>query len=356
MNSSLRSTTYVTVLVAITVAFFRLASVIMIPLIFSILLSYLVHPSVQWMQQLRFRIWGKEYPLHPGIAILFSLLFVYAILSGFIYLFFNELAVLITDLPKYQARITALFLPLQEGYQHLAQRFATKGQPTAEIPFGQTLTVLLGHLPALFGGITELMVDLILIFFLSFFMLMYSSSLTDQFIRMVPREQRGQIKEMFDRLSEVMQQFLFGMAMAQLSVAVAVWFGLWAIGIQYAFLWGIFSGVLRVIPVVGLIASAVPPLLMALVQFDRLSPFFITLIYLVGLQVVYDYVLIPLTLGHKVDINPLAFLLMLMFWGWLWGIWGAILSLPLTALMRVVFDYTERLKPVGEMLGEPEKI
>src|SRR5579884_588121 len=255
MNSSLRSTTYVTVLVAITVAFFRLASVIMIPLIFSILLSYLVHPSVQWMQQLRFRIWGKEYPLHPGIAILFSLLFVYAILSGFIYLFFNELAVLITDLPKYQARITALFLPLQEGYQHLAQRFATKGQPTAEIPFGQTLTVLLGHLPALFGGITELMVDLILIFFLSFFMLMYSSSLTDQFIRMVPREQRGQIKEMFDRLSEVMQQFLFGMAMAQLSVAVAVWFGLWAIGIQYAFLWGIFSGVLRVIPVVGLIAS-----------------------------------------------------------------------------------------------------
>ena len=141
-----------------------------------------------------------------------------------------------------------------------------------------------------------------------------------------------------------------------LTVAAVVWLGLWIVGIQYAFLWGIFSGVLRVIPVIGLIASALPPLLMALIQFDSATPFLVTLLYLLGLQLLYDYVFIPLALGQKVDINPLAFLLMLIFWSWLWGIWGAILSLPLTALIRVVFDHTERLKPVGEMLGEPEKV
>jgi predicted PurR-regulated permease PerM len=207
----------------------------------------------------------------------------------------------------------------------------------------------------MFGGITELMINLLLIFFLSFFMLMYYPSLNERFMRMVPYERKEQMREMFIQISEVMQQFLIGMALAQLSVALAVWLGLWAIGIPYAFLWGIFSGVLRVIPVVGLIASSIPPLFMALIQYDHLSPFFITLSYLVGLQVIYDYVVIPLTLGHKVNINPLAFLLMLMFWTWMWGIWGAILSFPLTALIKVVFDHTDRLKPVAKMLGEPGK-
>ncbi|MBI3804677.1 MAG: AI-2E family transporter [Nitrospirae bacterium] len=355
MNPTLRTLTHVTLLVAITLIFLRLASVIMIPLVFSILLSYLVHPLVRRMVRLHIGVKGKPFHLPAPLAIVLALLLVYTILSGFIYLFFSQLAVLIANLPQYQERITALFHPLQEAYKNFAEHLPGSGE-APEIPFGQALNALLAHLPAWFGGITELVINLILIFFLSLFMLMYSPALKEQIMLMVGKGLRSRLEEMFNRISEVMQQFLFGMALAQLTVALAVWFGLWAIGIQYAFLWGIFSGVLRVIPVVGLIVSAIPPLFMALIQFDRPGPFFVTLIFLVGLQVIYDYVFIPLTVGHKVDINPLTFLLMLMFWGWLWGIWGAILSLPLTALMRVVFDHSERLKPVGEMLGEPEKV
>jgi predicted PurR-regulated permease PerM len=94
-----------------------------------------------------------------------------------------------------------------------------------------------------------------------------------------------------------------------------------------------------------------PPLVVGFGQLDRTSVAIICATVL-GLHLFAFQVLYPKLLGKRLALNPLAVTLALLFWGSLWGPWGLILALPITAMMKIVFDHVERLRPFGDWLGE----
>jgi predicted PurR-regulated permease PerM len=131
-----------------------------------------------------------------------------------------------------------------------------------------------------------------------------------------------------------------------------VWFALAMVGVDFAITWGALAFFLNFIPTVGSIAASIPPIVLALVPFyPSFWPGVITLLALLTIQLSIGNGIAPKVLGDQLNLSPVVILLSLMFWGWLWGIVGALLSVPITAAIKIVCENIEPLHPISVMMG-----
>ncbi len=134
---------------------------------------------------------------------------------------------------------------------------------------------------------------------------------------------------------------------------LCVWLALWSIGIDFAATWGVLAFVLNFIPTIGSIVASIPPLLIALVQHAPESywPFILALVAILFIQMTIGNVVAPRVMGEHLNLSPVAVLVSLLFWGWLWGPAGALLSTPITAAIKIICDNIGPLEPIGILLG-----
>jgi predicted PurR-regulated permease PerM len=124
------------------------------------------------------------------------------------------------------------------------------------------------------------------------------------------------------------------------------------IGVDFAVTWGALAFFLNFIPTVGSIAASFPPIILALVQYyPTLWPCVITLISILTIQLGMGNGIAPKVLGDQLNLSPVVILLSLLFWGWLWGVVGALLSVPITAALKIVCENIEPLQPISVMMG-----
>ena len=112
------------------------------------------------------------------------------------------------------------------------------------------------------------------------------------------------------------------------------------------------AGLVNMIPYVGVILSWIPPFLIGLDKWHSVTPFLVVAGVLSGLHIIAANVLMPAIVGRSVHLNPLAVTISLLFWGWLWGAFGLILAIPITATLKVICDHVEGLSDVSEILSE----
>ena len=143
-----------------------------------------------------------------------------------------------------------------------------------------------------------------------------------------------------------MGNFIIGVFLSLCSMAV---FGL--MGLPYFYFLGVISGFLSLIPYLGLILAVIPPLIADLGHLTMAMSLGIVGVVL-GLHLVAMNVLYPKILGKRLQLNPLALTLALLFWGWLWGAMGLILAVPITGALKIICDHIERLRPYGDWMGE----
>ena len=138
-----------------------------------------------------------------------------------------------------------------------------------------------------------------------------------------------------------------------LATGVCVWLALWAIGVEFALTWGVLAFVLNFIPTIGSIIASIPPILIALVQYapDSYWQAVVTAIALLAIQMTIGNVISPRVMGNHLNLSPVAVLVSLLFWSWLWGPAGALLSVPVTAAIKIVCDNIAPLAPIGVLLG-----
>jgi predicted PurR-regulated permease PerM len=155
-----------------------------------------------------------------------------------------------------------------------------------------------------------------------------------------------------DRLTRMVRGFavgnvIIGAAMAAVTVAVLL-----ALKLPGAVVLGVASGLLNLIPFLGVILAAVVPLLPAVLQFDTPGPFLIILFTVIALHFIAANVLIPHFIGSRVNIGPVAATIGMLFWGWLWGVMGVLLAIPLTAFVKLVSDCHPSLLHISNLLAE----
>lgn len=203
-------------------------------------------------------------------------------------------------------------------------------------------------------GLTEvgrmLMVGMLLPVYL-FMILFYKTLLLDFTRKLFLSEHHIAVAEVLINSKKIIQSYLVGLFFEMIIVAVLNSLGLLLLGIDYAIIIGIAGAVLNVIPYVGGIVATAIPMIIAFVTKDSSVYAVLVFIVYIFIQFVDNNYIIPRIVAARVQINALISVIVVLIGGALWGISGMFLSIPLTAIIKVIFDHIESLKPWGFLLG-----
>jgi predicted PurR-regulated permease PerM len=185
--------------------------------------------------------------------------------------------------------------------------------------------------------------------FLTFFMLCTKEQMT---IRMNALfSSNADAARFITNLNQAIRGFVTGNLVVGSVMAVATTLMLYGIGIKGAVPLGIASGLLNLLPFLGLILSLALPIAAAMLQFSAPGPYIIIVLTILCLHIVSANLLIPKFIANRVSIGPVAATVGILFWGWLWGVMGLLLAVPLTALVKLVADLHPSLCHVSNMLA-----
>jgi len=152
-------------------------------------------------------------------------------------------------------------------------------------------------------------------------------------------------------LNQMIHGFVAGNLIVGSVMALATTLVLWRLGVKGAIPLGIASGLLNLLPFLGLIAALALPLAAALLQFNTPGPYIVITLTILLLHVVSANLLIPKFIANRVSIGPVAATVGILFWGWLWGVMGLLLAVPLTAFIKLIADLHPSLCHLSNMLA-----
>jgi predicted PurR-regulated permease PerM len=184
------------------------------------------------------------------------------------------------------------------------------------------------------------------------FMILYYKSLLLEFIRKLFRlEHHTAVVKVLSNSKSIIQNYLVGLVFEMLIMAVLNSAALLLLGIDYAIILGILGAVLNIIPFIGGIVAIILPMIIAFVTKGTISyTVFVFLAYVI-IQFIDNHFIIPRIVASRVKINALISIIVVLTGGALWGVSGMFLSIPLTAIVKVICDNIESLKPWGFLLG-----
>jgi predicted PurR-regulated permease PerM len=185
------------------------------------------------------------------------------------------------------------------------------------------------------------------------FLILYYKPLLVEFIRRLFRdEHQATVTSVLTSSKSVIQTYLVGLFFELIIVAILNSAGLLLLGIEYAIILGVIGAILNLIPYLGGIIAIALPMIIAFVTKDSLTyPILVFLVYLF-IQFVDNNFIVPKIVAARVKINALISVIAVLVGGALWGISGMFLSIPITAILKVIFDHIESLKPWGFLLGD----
>jgi len=135
-------------------------------------------------------------------------------------------------------------------------------------------------------------------------------------------------------------------------VAVATSLALWWFGLQQYVIWGLLAGIFNSIPYLGPIIVTGGLGFVAFMQFDDIGKTATVCAVAFAITSVEGFLLTPALMSRAARINSAAIFTGLLFWSWVWGVWGTVLAVPMLMMIKAVCDHIEDLQPIGELLGE----
>ena len=327
---------------------FAWAKEFLLPIVLAILISFLLAPVVSRLER-----WG----FHPVLAVLSVATFSFAILGAICTTMSMESLDLVNALPKYRDNIHAKWAAIQHGpsgplnralqnigslVDDLSKVSGSSGaQPLAatkvQIVNGSdnTLELVREGVTPVFGPIAEFAVIVVLVVFI----LLERKRFRVRFLRLIGHSRLATTTLAVDEAGSRISGFLFGQLMVNGAYAVVLAIGLSLIGIPNALLWAVLTLVLRFLPYVGLWISAFFPLVLSVAISTTWTAPILTLGLYCFLEVFTNNVIEPIVLGGSAGMSPLAVIVSAMFWTWLWGPIGLLLSTPLTASLVALGRY-----------------
>lgn len=193
---------------------------------------------------------------------------------------------------------------------------------------------------------------LILLLPVYLFMILYYKNLLVEFIRrLFDNNYHTAVFEVLSNSKNIIQSYLFALLLEASIVAVLNSAGLLLLGVKYAIILGITGALLNMIPYIGGVIAIILPMIIAFVTKDNSTTAILVLILYLVIQFIDNNIIIPYLVASKVKINALISLIAVIVAGALWGVPGMFLSIPITAILKVIFDHVEPLKPWGFLLG-----
>jgi len=227
-------------------------------------------------------------------------------------------------------------------------------QPATHVVIDQPMFKLGDFLWAGSKGAVGAMGQAIMVLFLTFFLLVGGDTFKRKLVRLTgPSLSNKKITvQILDDINHSIQKYLFMLLLTNVLVGLLVWVALAWIGLENAGAWAVAAGLLHVIPYLGPGVTAAATGMAAFMQFDSFPmALLVSGVSLAIATFIGTFVTTWMT-GRIAKMNAAAVFISLLFWGWLWGVWGLLLSIPIIVIVKVVSQHVEQLQPVAELLGE----
>jgi predicted PurR-regulated permease PerM len=203
-------------------------------------------------------------------------------------------------------------------------------------------------------GIVTLLGQSFLVLFLVYFILASGDLYKRKLVKIAGptlSEKRVRV-EILDDINRQIERFLFVQLFTSLIAGVMTWAACAAVGLQHAAVWGIAAGLGNFVPYVGPIVVAGLITIAGFLQFETLSMAALIGGISLAIKGFVGFLLTPWMMSRAAKMNPVALFVGLLFWGWIWGIWGMMLARPMIMVVKFVCDHIDDLKGIGELLGE----
>ena len=205
----------------------------------------------------------------------------------------------------------------------------------------------------MFSQATEIVAGGVIMFILLFFLLASGDLFLRKLIRVLPSlADKKRAVEIARQIEQDVSTYLATITVINIALGLAVWGLMTWIGVPNPLLWGVLALVTNYIPYVGAILMIAVLAMVGFLTFDNTTQALMAPGAFVGLNLLESYLVTPMVLGHRLTLNPVVIFLGLTFWGWLWGITGALLAVPIMVVLKIICDHSEPLRSIGEFLGD----
>jgi predicted PurR-regulated permease PerM len=342
--------------VAIVTLLLQFMQSVLIPFVLAGLLFYALDPAVDWLQKGR---------VPRAIGAAFMLLVVVASCGALTYSLQGQALTVIDQLPagarkladslrktpvadpsaieKVQQAADAL-----QGSEKPGPRSGVMRVQVEEQGFQASTLIWSGSL-----GLMSAANQLVMVLFLTFFMLLSDQLFKRKLVEIVGTlSQKKVTVSVLEDIAGQIERFLAIQIFTSGVVALITWGALWAMGLKQAALWGLLAGIFNSIPYYGPLLVTAGLSLVGFLQFGELAKTGAVAGVSLLITTLEGSLLTPMLIGRASSMNQVAVFAGLLFWSWVWGVWGMLLAVPMMMVVKVICDHVEPLHPVGHLLGE----
>ncbi|MCF2447601.1 AI-2E family transporter [Dyadobacter sp. CY345] len=315
------------------------------PLIFALLFSLLLLPSCVFLEH-RLR-------LPRALSSLFSLLALIVAIAGVFFLLGSQLTALAQDWPAFKQQVLDTTVDLQKWIEvtfHVDSEEQMNYINDSASKAVNTGTSILGHTIL---SVSSVLLFLVFTFLYTFFILLHRRLLLRFLVSVFDQEHSIVVYDIVNQIQYIVKKYIFGLFLQMLLVTGLTCIAFWVLGVKYGFLLGLITGILNLIPYIGILTALI---LSSLITFATAgtSQLFFVAIAIVVIHLIDSNYIMPKIVGSKVKINTLVALIGLVLGEMIWGITGMFLSIPIIAIFKVIFDRVNGLNPWGMLLGEDD--
>lgn len=323
------------------------ARAILLPVALAVVLSLLLRPVVRWMSRRR---------IPESVGAVICLLSLVVLVSVGIFRLIGPAEEWVSAFPTHLETagtklrtLASHFTQISEARAKIEELATGNEVHPLEVQVQQpTLTsnvVLLSTTGSMLASVG-------LVIVLTYFLLTAGDTLINNVITTLPTfHEKRQIVELIQNVQKGVSSYLFAVTMINVGLGITVGAAMWMIGLPNPALWGLMIALLNFVPYVGALVTGAMIGLVALLRFDSLAYASMAPLVFFAITTIEGQFITPALLGRHMSLNPIMVFLFLTFWGWMWGIGGAVLAVPILAVTRIACDQFERTRPLGTMLS-----
>ena len=314
---------------------------VLLPFVIAVLLSIIFSPMVASL---------KRRKIPTALSLLVVLLALALVLFLVSLLIYSSTESFIHEMPKYEQRVTAIGDTLVATVNQAASDL---GIDLEQIEWSQAfqLSSFTSALTSGVGTFLNFMTNLFLILLFMLFILAGSGDLENKIREAFPPHQAARIAKIIHNIGDRVRQYLMTKTLVSAAAGIMVFLVLWATGVDFPLVWGFLTFLLHFIPNIGSIIAVIFPVALAYLQFDGGGRPLLVLILLSIVQMAMGNIVEPKLMAFRLNLSALFVLVSLIFWGWLWDVWGMILAVPLMATVKIICENVDSLRPVSVLMG-----
>ncbi|MBO9566223.1 MAG: AI-2E family transporter [Niastella sp.] len=335
--------TMVLLMVALIALFIYVGSDLVVPFALSMLIAILLMPVCNFLQR-------KGMPRVP--AILLALLAAALFAGGVLYFLSSQIASFLNDFDQIKKGIN-IHLNTLQGW--IKQRFGFSFREQQDMVNNLVASMKdsgQGAIGNTFSSLSNVVVIITLLPIYTFLLLYYRQLIKQFFIDVFSNTPKNEVATILNESRVVVQSYMVGLLIEFIIVAVINAIGFLILGIKYAIFLAVFAAVLNILPYIGMLIASIFCMLITLTTSTNISEPIWVLVVLLVVQFIDNNIIMPNIVGSKVKLNALMTIVGVVVGGLLCGVSGMFLSIPAIAILKIIFDRIEDLKPWGRLLGD----